>query len=245
MASEDSIGARTAALVEQGDFERALELLERERKGALSRGDAASMESVFAAVKLVHARAHGTQQSQADRISFAAQQNIRYLGRQAALTAGEEWIDPFASSRPKTVAATEPKGSLFGGPRRLRAHVVAAVSGIATFPLWWFVFMFGWGLGSDSGGVATARPPDGGIQAVRENVLVAAGFAAATTLAAVLLSVRAGRRCPRSERIEATRRETLTYAVAVLVAFGAAAGLFAFFWIDTPLRAEFSPYTSR
>ena len=82
------MSAAVESFVEQGDLKAALKLLERERRAALARGDLAAVEEVLDAAKTVYHRAEGKRQSEAGRIAFAAQQNIRQLGRQAGRRLG-------------------------------------------------------------------------------------------------------------------------------------------------------------
>ena len=127
MASEASIETRTAALVERGELKQALKALERERREAVARGDAASVEDVFRAIKLVFERADGKLRSEAGRISFSAQQNMRFLGRQAAIAAGEEWSDPFGGDARPAPHVPDHKRALFGDAARPLSLVLAVL----------------------------------------------------------------------------------------------------------------------
>lgn len=123
MVSDTPIAVLVKTYLQRGEPKVALELLEGARKQALVGGDIASLREVLAGTRVVHAHADRKRRNQAVRIANAAQQNIRLLGRNQALAAGEEWVDPFASARPASSAPPASRGrALF-----LRAAEILAV----------------------------------------------------------------------------------------------------------------------
>jgi hypothetical protein len=245
MAGETSIGTRTAALVERGELKQALKALERERRDAVARGDAASVEDVFRAVKLVYGRADGKRRSEAGRISFAAQQNMRFLGRQAAIASGAEWSDPFPDDPRPAPRDPALKRALFGEARRPLSLVLAVLVSIASFFVWSVVSLFAWGMGDNSSnGEPDPLPPDGARHEYRIVLIVAASLAFASLVATTLDWVRARRRVPAEERLRSTQDEVVIYAVAALLVLGAAIAFFAYLWIEMPLRIDLAPYST-
>ena len=246
-AEAQTVFAAVESLIDQSRLKDALKPLEKERRAALSRGDVAGDEGVLEGARAVYARADGKRQGEAGRIAFAAQQNIRLLGRKAALAAGEEWVDPFS---PPGSAARQPSvddrpRSMFGDPRRLRSLGLALTAGVGTFPLWWIAAMIAWGMGGDNGDeVASPRPADGGRHSVHVIVVVSAALAAATLVAMTIHWIRARRRVPAADRVRPTRNEGFSYGAGLVLLLGAAVGLFVVLWTFTPLRSEFAPYTS-
>jgi hypothetical protein len=93
-------GAYVEQLVECGEVRQALKLLEQERRQALGSEDVEALRHVLEAARLVHGHAEQGDRNRAARVIYAAQQNIRFLTRKQALTAGEEWVDPFTSPSP-------------------------------------------------------------------------------------------------------------------------------------------------
>ena len=111
MASETQLAGRVEALVQQGEQKHALSLLESVRREALAGEDIALLQEVFAGARAVHGRSEQRERNEAVRVMNAAQQNIRFLGRKAALAAGEEWVDPFASPALPGASGMEGSGS--------------------------------------------------------------------------------------------------------------------------------------
>src|SRR5690349_18226566 len=130
MADGKPFATRVATLIQQAEPKAALKLLQRVRREALSGGDIASLHEVLAAARLVHASGDQKQRNEAVRIANAAQQNIRFLGRKAALAAGEEWVDPFAPTRPPGAAPPrEPRLTVEDAarPRTLALGLIACI----------------------------------------------------------------------------------------------------------------------
>jgi uncharacterized RDD family membrane protein YckC len=117
MADERLIADQAEALIEAGESKAAVKLLERERKEALADANVARLEQVLAGAHLAHGRTSSKHREEAGRVAYAAQQNLRFLSRQQALAAGQEWVDPFLASvpaKPDQLAAPATRGRVGG-----------------------------------------------------------------------------------------------------------------------------------
>lgn len=85
------------ALIERGEFKAAVKALERARSSAVKRDDLAELERILEQARLLRERTEGKTHEASGRLAYAAKQNIRFLSRKTALTAGEEWVDPFVA----------------------------------------------------------------------------------------------------------------------------------------------------
>jgi hypothetical protein len=124
------------APAEQGDLKQALKRLERARQSALADEDIPALRDVLAECRAVHALADEKRRNDAELVMNAAQQNIRFLSRKAALAAGEEWVDPFpAVARASAPVSSPDVGSRNEGPLRVRMLLVhlAASFGVCAF----------------------------------------------------------------------------------------------------------------
>ncbi len=135
--------ADARALIERGEAKAALKPLERVRRESLAAGRVEELEEVLALAALVYGRTEGKRQGEAGRLAFSAQQNIRFLGRRAALAQGREWVDPFAPAPGSRVAArtgTSPRpGFPFGDPRRFRSLFLALLATLGGFFAVWML----------------------------------------------------------------------------------------------------------
>jgi hypothetical protein len=126
-ALADELG-QARALVEGGESKAALKLLERVRREALAGDYASELESVLAAAAFIYRRTEGKQQSEAGRLAFSTEQNIRFVGRKRALAEGREWVDPFPRKAVDTAGVSGeqvPKTTV--SSRRLLLGAVLAV----------------------------------------------------------------------------------------------------------------------
>jgi hypothetical protein len=152
---------RVKQLVDGGDLKGALKVLERARREAAAEEDVNALWQVFEASRTLQARAlERNQRHRAGEIAGAARQNIRFLSRRQALTAGEEWVDPFQGSvpvEPGQVATPETRGR-----RNVRGRVRWGALAV------WAILMVGtaWALGGTSGSPATWFAVDAGSGAI-------------------------------------------------------------------------------
>jgi hypothetical protein len=117
----DGIRGSVEQLLAEGEMARALKLLERARLSAVQADDVLALTTILGLADQIAARAEGGHRGQAERVGYAAQQNIRFVSRKAALAGGNAWRDPFAAGeldsdpalRPREpVAASEPEASV-------------------------------------------------------------------------------------------------------------------------------------
>jgi len=142
MADGTPVAVQVETLIQQGEPNAALKLVESARREALSCEDIASLHEVLAAARLVHGHGDQKQRNEAVRIANAAQKNICFLGRKAALAAGEVWVDPFRPARPPD-AGQQPREPrfLFEDAARPRTLALAVIAGIVAFPVIWFAMV--------------------------------------------------------------------------------------------------------
>jgi hypothetical protein len=99
-AQRKQILAPTRAALERRETRRALRSLEKARRKLLDRSDFDGLcELLVIAQRITTAKAR--HEKARGLLIDATQQNVRYLGRRAALKAGEEWSDPFAGDQRK------------------------------------------------------------------------------------------------------------------------------------------------
>ena len=85
--------ART--LVEQGDTKAALKLMEQVRTESVAGERLSALEEVLALAAMIHRQTTGKRQSEAGRLAFSVQQDVRSLRRAWAEAEGREWVDPY------------------------------------------------------------------------------------------------------------------------------------------------------
>src|SRR5262249_55188291 len=156
---------------------------------------------------------------EAGRISFATQQNLRFLGRQAAIAAGQEWSDPFPDDPRPAPQSAGSQYAIFGDAGRPRTLLFGLLCPILSFPVLVFVLFSLWGLGSDE---APPPPPpaDGGRHGYHVVLLIAGGVVLAALFAITLNWARLRRRCAPERRVPFTRNTVALQSVLVLSALG-------------------------
>ena len=114
--------AEARVLAERGEAKAALGLLERVRREAFDTERLSELERVLVLTVLIYRQTEGKRHSEAGRLGFQTQQNIRSLGRKLALAEGREWVDPFAPpAGGSTVASGRTSGTApVESPRRDR-----------------------------------------------------------------------------------------------------------------------------
>jgi hypothetical protein len=96
MPGRNSVSPSVEQLLAAGETKRALKALERARLAAVKADDADALMVILGLGDRTAAQTEGTLRARAERITYAARQNVRFVTRRAALAEGEEWRDPFA-----------------------------------------------------------------------------------------------------------------------------------------------------
>ncbi len=93
--------ATAHAEIKRGEISRALRSLEKARRNLLERGNVDELNELLEMAQRLPTEKPRQEKARRELID-AAQQNVRYLSRRDAITAGEEWSDPFAVAEEKT-----------------------------------------------------------------------------------------------------------------------------------------------
>ena len=99
--STEEILAPARIEIERHKIGRALRRLEKARRKLLARSDLDELGELIELARRM-SLAKPRHESARSRLIYSARQNVRFLSRRAALSAGEDWHDPFASAGPKT-----------------------------------------------------------------------------------------------------------------------------------------------
>ena len=94
MADLESRLAAARAAYEQNDPREALRRLDKARRTALKGRDEPGLQRVLEFTKGTIVRDERTEIDR-ESLLYSVRQNLRQLTRRRALTAGEEWVDPF------------------------------------------------------------------------------------------------------------------------------------------------------
>lgn len=101
--SSAPILATARAEMERDETRRALRSLEKARRTLLNRGNIDGLNELLAMARQLPVEKARHEKARTDLID-ATRQNVRFLSRRDALSAGEEWSDPFTAAGPKTAS---------------------------------------------------------------------------------------------------------------------------------------------
>ena len=127
--------ATAHAEIKRGEISRALRSLEKARRNLLDRGNIDGLNELLEmAQRLPTAKAHDAKARR--ELIDAAQQNVRYLSRRDAITAGKTWSDPFAAAETKTTSKLPSLPPMTRREILIAACIVALLAGgITTWAL--------------------------------------------------------------------------------------------------------------
>jgi hypothetical protein len=244
VTSETPVADQVETLLQHGDPRAAVKLLESLRREGFAGEDIVSLQDVLAGTRLVHAQSEQKQRNKAVQIANAAQQNIRFLGRKAALAAGEEWVDPFAPATVATAARSEPREpgrSVFADARHPRSLALVTVAWVATLPVALFVGLY-LATSRHTDCVHAALRPGAGTHHYRVVLTVAAVVSAIILVGGTVAWVVTRRGHSGEERTSLFSREGAVPAVVILLACASWLVVLLVLWNTMPLRSDFTPY---
>ena len=126
--SSEPILATAHAAIKRGEIGRALRSLEKARRNLSNRGDLHGLNELLDMAQRLPTVKVRQEKARRELID-ATQQNVRFLGRRDALSAGEEWSDPFAAAAPKTTSKLPSLPPMSRREILIAAAIVALLAG--------------------------------------------------------------------------------------------------------------------
>lgn len=101
----DSDLKRASELLGRGELKNGLRALERARRRALAARDVVQLRRLRDLA--LEAAAGPGSSAKAQDLVYATEQNVRFLTRTAAFSAGQDWVDPFPMATPSSTAVEQ------------------------------------------------------------------------------------------------------------------------------------------